>query len=133
MPDTIEDFETLCDSYETRIKKLEAGATRLRDALKMIAGYRQCANNLMSNAKIAQAALLEGDTNGKSKCSCGNKKLPGNLWCTKCHSECNIKIHVPPHHKPQEVIAEHVAFQNKQPAEQAAIIQREREGRGFKI
>jgi hypothetical protein len=34
---------------------------KLREALEMISGKRQCANNTMSNQDIAQAALEVGD------------------------------------------------------------------------
>ena len=33
---------------------------RLRDALEIISGKRQCVDNLMSNSEIANAALLGG-------------------------------------------------------------------------
>ena len=43
-----------------RIAELEAEVKRLREALEIIAGKRQCINNLMSNVEIAEAALLGG-------------------------------------------------------------------------
>ena len=49
---------------QERIAELEAENQRLRDALEIIAGKRQCVNNLMGNVEIAMAALLGGGENG---------------------------------------------------------------------
>ena len=48
------------DELKDRIAELEAEVKRLREALEIIAGKRQCINNLMSNVEIAEAALLGG-------------------------------------------------------------------------
>ena len=49
-----------CDTAEqlfTMVERRCAEARALRDALEMIAGRRQCLDNLMSNVAIAEAAL----------------------------------------------------------------------------
>ena len=48
--------------YEDELRKTAADRERLREALEMIAGRRQCTDNLMSNIAIAIAAL---DADGK--------------------------------------------------------------------
>lgn len=45
-----------------RVPDLEAEVLRLRQALKIIAGYSQCIDNLMSNVDVAREAL-EGKKN----------------------------------------------------------------------
>lgn len=42
---------------QARIERLEKAVKELREGLKIIAGYRQCADNLLSNLDIARATL----------------------------------------------------------------------------
>jgi hypothetical protein len=48
------------DEADARVAELEAENQRLREALSIIAGERQCVDNLMSNVEIAKWALQEG-------------------------------------------------------------------------
>lgn len=47
-----------------RVPDLEAEVLRLREALKIIAGYSQCIDNLMGNVDVAREAL-EGKRNDR--------------------------------------------------------------------
>lgn len=58
--DKILECTTRIVEQSERIAELEAEVKRLREALEIIAGKRQCINNLMSNVEIAEAALLGG-------------------------------------------------------------------------
>ena len=46
------------DWHSDELRTLEAENARLREALEIIAGKRQCIDNLMGNIEIAEAALL---------------------------------------------------------------------------
>jgi uncharacterized protein YukE len=50
--------------FEADRDRLAAKVERMRDALEIIAGQRQCIDNLMGNDDIARAALA-GDTDAK--------------------------------------------------------------------
>jgi len=50
------------EAAESRCRELEAERDRLRYALEIVAGLRQPADNLMSNADIARAALAAKET-----------------------------------------------------------------------
>ena len=42
---------------QARIERLEVAVKELRAGLEVIAGYRQCADNLLSNLDVAREAL----------------------------------------------------------------------------
>lgn len=50
------------EAAEARIAALEAERDGLREALEIIAGERQCLDNLMSNVEVARAALSGPET-----------------------------------------------------------------------
>ena len=48
-------------AQQARIAELEAENQRLREALEIISGKRQCVDNMMGNVEVAEAALLGGE------------------------------------------------------------------------
>jgi len=42
---------------QARIERLEKAVKELREGLEILAGYRQCANNLLSNIDVAREVL----------------------------------------------------------------------------
>jgi len=57
-----EPTESDMEEAATEIERLRVERARLRLALRIIAGYEQCLDNLMSNGDLARAALGEDQT-----------------------------------------------------------------------
>lgn len=53
-----------CHVREADLRSLLSDVERMRGALEIIAGYRQCTDNLMSNSDIARQALSAPNTEG---------------------------------------------------------------------
>ena len=52
-------WQGIAEGKDVVIRQLEAERDRLRAALRIIAGYQQCIDNLMSNVDVARTALGE--------------------------------------------------------------------------
>ena len=57
----VREWNAMPRGWEARIAELEAENQRLREALEIISGKRQCIDNMMGNVEVAEAALLGGE------------------------------------------------------------------------